>query len=312
MIRRALLILIGASAVFLVPWTVYLADTLPDAYGTDQWRLAWVGFDTALICCFAAAAWLGLRRRRGAVPLLAATAALLCCDAWFDVVLDWAGPDRWTSVALAVFVEVPLAILLGLRSRSLLTGGMPSRMLTTRDIEIHTDTSCQRLLSELASIAPATPETLAAALGQDLAEVTATLRRLAHAGYSRQDNDGRWRPGRQTLRMPTLAEVDESDRPAVAAYLEAKYASELRLLTWAAEHRDEFGPWGRGDRAVTHLTANEMASLDAEYNELLVRYCLLHARPTPDTREVAIRFYAFPFPGRAAIEAPASTAVTAS
>jgi hypothetical protein len=38
-----------------------------------------------------------VRRRRAAVPLLAAMAALLLCDAWFDVVLDWTSPDRWTK-----------------------------------------------------------------------------------------------------------------------------------------------------------------------------------------------------------------------
>jgi hypothetical protein len=89
MIRRVLLVFLGAAAVCLVPWTGYLAQTLPDRYEASQWRTAWVGFDVALACCFAGAAWLGLRRR-AAVPLLVAAAALLCCDAWFDVVLDWA------------------------------------------------------------------------------------------------------------------------------------------------------------------------------------------------------------------------------
>lgn len=72
-IRRFLLFFLGAAAVCLVSWIVYLANTLPDQFDTGQWRAAWVGFDVALLGCFASAAWLGVRRRRAAVPLLAAT-----------------------------------------------------------------------------------------------------------------------------------------------------------------------------------------------------------------------------------------------
>jgi hypothetical protein len=306
-IRRVLLLLIGGAAVFLVPWTAYPADTLPAEHNTNQWRLAWVGFDIALVCCFAVATWLGLSRRREAVPLLAGTAALLCCDAWFDVVLDWTEPDRWTSVAMAVLVEVPIAILLGLRSRLLLTGGMPSRVLTLQDIEIHADASYQRLLRNLGTLGAAQSDTLTTALGRRGSEVT--LHRLAGAGYVRQSGDGRWRPGRQTLWIPTLDEINDSERPKVAAFLEAKYAAELQLLTWAANHRDEFDSWGKGERAVTHLTVTELASFNAEYNELLIRYCLLHAGPTAGTREVAIRFYAFPFPEHPINDVPDKTRI---
>ncbi|SDY10893.1 hypothetical protein SAMN05421504_104531 [Amycolatopsis xylanica] len=306
MIRRLLLTALGAAALLLVPWTVYLARTLPAGHDTGQWRSAWVGFDIALLCCFTVAAWLGLRRRRAAVPMLAATAALLCCDAWFDVVLDWSAPDRMVSVAMAVLVEIPLAIVLAWRARQLLTGGMPSRGMTVRDIELHNDPSYQRLTRELGTLGTATPGTLATALGHSRDEVNARLRRLAEGGYVRQGSDGQWRTVGQSLRLPVLAEVDEPDRPAVAAYLAAKYEGELRLLGWAAEHRDEFGPWGQGERAVTHLTAAELAGFTAEYNELLTRYCLLRDRPSANTREIAIRFYAFPFPANMSARADRS------
>jgi hypothetical protein len=296
-IRRVLLAFIGVAAVVLVPWTAYLAGTLPDNHGTTQWRLAWVGFDVALACCFAVATWLGARRRRGAVPVLAATAALLCCDAWFDVVLDWTDPDRWTSVALALVVELPLAVLLGLRARHLLTDGMPRRTLALRDVEIHANTDNQELLAALDF--PTTADVLAASLDRRPDDVTSALRQLATAGYARQDRDGRWRRDRQDLRMPALADVDEAERPRIAAFLDAKFAHELKLLTWAAEHRDDFGPWGKGERATAHLTEAELTSLDAEYHELAIRYCLLRTGQAPGTREVAIRFYAFPLPKQA-------------
>jgi hypothetical protein len=70
---------------------------------------------------------LGLRRRRAAVPLLAATAALLCADAWFDVVLDWGGPDQWMSVLMALLLELPVAILLMAYARKAL--GKPVRQM---------------------------------------------------------------------------------------------------------------------------------------------------------------------------------------
>ncbi|ALG08454.1 hypothetical protein [Kibdelosporangium phytohabitans] len=77
MSRRLLLLVVGGAAVLLVPWTIYLAGVLPDHHRIGEWRLAWVGFDIALVCCFAVAVRLGLRRRRAAVPMMAATAAML-------------------------------------------------------------------------------------------------------------------------------------------------------------------------------------------------------------------------------------------
>jgi hypothetical protein len=119
-IRRLLLVFLGAAAVFLVPWTVYLAYTLPTTFDTGQWNLAWVGFDAGLGCCFALACWLGWRRHRAAVPMLAATATLLCCDAWFDVILDTGTRDIWGSLASAVFIELPLAFLMFNAARRLI------------------------------------------------------------------------------------------------------------------------------------------------------------------------------------------------
>ncbi|WP_147403849.1 hypothetical protein [Nocardia panacis] len=77
--RRVLLAVTAGGALFLVPWTLWLAVQLPNGYTTYEWRLAWVGFDVLLLTGLACSAWLGLRRRRAAVPVLNATAALLGC-----------------------------------------------------------------------------------------------------------------------------------------------------------------------------------------------------------------------------------------
>lgn len=292
MIRRMLLVFLGAAAVFLVPWTVYLAQSLPDRFDTGQWRAAWVGFDVALLCCFAGAAWLGLRRRRAAVPLLVATAALLCCDAWFDVVLDWESPDRWTSVLLAAVAEVPIAMLLLIAARRLLAA-TPRRTLTVRDIEVYDDPWRQRLLRGL----PATADDLAATTDRPVTEVAATLDSLAEDGYVRRRRDGRWHELPQYLREPRLDELAEPHRSRVTAYLDEKYDEEVRLLAWAAAHRDEFGPWGKAQRASARLTAPELREFEIAYLELLTRFCQLRHHPVPGVRTVAVRFYAFPPPG---------------
>src|SRR4029079_15256047 len=69
MSRRVLRAFVGSAAAGLLPWTIYLAQTLPDRHASNSWKLAWVGFDTGLLLLFAAATVLGLRRRRAAVPL---------------------------------------------------------------------------------------------------------------------------------------------------------------------------------------------------------------------------------------------------
>jgi hypothetical protein len=290
MTRRFMLLFLGAAAVCLVPWIVYLADTLPDRHDAAQWRVAWVGFDVALVGCFATAAWLGLRRRRAAVPLLAATAALLFCDAWFDVLLDWASPDRWMSIALAGCAEVPIAVVLLVAARRLLTGEMRRRALTIRDIEVYDDPRAQELLRAL----PATAAELATRTGA--ADVEEDLCRLAEDGFVRRQRDGRWVALPQALRETRPDEFAEPHRSRVAAYLDELYERELALLSWAAAHRDEFGPWGKAQRASARLTEPELRAFEAEYLELLARYVRLRGRPGPGVRRVAVRFFAFPSP----------------
>ncbi|TNC29255.1 hypothetical protein FG385_03090 [Amycolatopsis alkalitolerans] len=287
-----LIVFLGGAAVCLAPWIVYLAHTLPQRFDTGQWRTAWVGFDVALLCCFAGAAWLGLRRRRAAVPLLVATATLLCCDAWFDVLLDWTSPDRWTSVALAACAEVPIAAVLLVAANRLLVDRPRERTFTVRDIEVHTDPLAGRLLAAL----PSTVDDLARLTGQAGSEIATRLGALAADGYARKGRDGKWSALPQYFREPKLDEIDEPDRARVARYLDEKYDRELRLLAWAAGHRAEFGPWGRAHRAAARLTEPELRRFADDYRDLLTRHCQAHRHPVPGEREVAVRFYAFPPP----------------
>jgi hypothetical protein len=106
--RRRLAVLLGVVSAGLVPWTLWLALSLPKQRVAHHYDLAWVGFDLALAASIAATAWSALRRPRWLVPLASATGTMLVCDAWFDVVTAPAG-ERLEAVLLAALAELPLA-----------------------------------------------------------------------------------------------------------------------------------------------------------------------------------------------------------
>ena len=82
--RRAAL-LYAAAAVLLIPWTVYLAVTLPRRDIDTHYRGAWVGFDILLVTAIVLTAYYAFRMdARVQLPAMA-TATLLVVDAWFDV-----------------------------------------------------------------------------------------------------------------------------------------------------------------------------------------------------------------------------------
>jgi hypothetical protein len=110
-LRRVRLVLIVGAIVGLVPWTVYLAITLPDKYIAHNWIATWVGFDVLLLVFMVATAAFGLLRRQLLVLTAFTTGVLLICDAWFDV-MTAAPADRWLSVLTAVLGELPLAAVL--------------------------------------------------------------------------------------------------------------------------------------------------------------------------------------------------------
>lgn len=110
--RRTILVTATVAAILLIPWTAYLALTLPERHRVIDWPLTWVGLDLALAAGFAATAWFGWRRRHLVMPAMLVTATLLLCDAWFDVTLSWGGHEQVASIIAAAGIEVPLALLL--------------------------------------------------------------------------------------------------------------------------------------------------------------------------------------------------------
>jgi hypothetical protein len=111
-IRKWRTALVLASVAALIPWTVYLAMTLPSHYEARNWVATWVGFDILLVLMLTATAIAGWRRRQLLFPTAFASGVLLICDAWFDVMTSQPGSDLMQALLSALLLELPLAFLL--------------------------------------------------------------------------------------------------------------------------------------------------------------------------------------------------------
>jgi hypothetical protein len=118
--RKILLAAIIICCVVLAIWIGVLAVTLPRYYRAGGWRGAWVGFDVAELGAFVATGWAAWKRRQVLIICLVVLATLLCCDAWFDVVLDARTKGFLFSLLSAVLIELPLAAVAILLARRLM------------------------------------------------------------------------------------------------------------------------------------------------------------------------------------------------
>ena len=107
--RTALMLLCVAA---LIPWTVYLAVTLPEHYVARNWVLTWVGFDILLLTMLTLTALAGWKRRQLVFPTAFASGVLLICDSWFDVMTSQRGSDLTQALLSAFLLELPLAFIL--------------------------------------------------------------------------------------------------------------------------------------------------------------------------------------------------------
>ncbi len=95
----------------MLPWTIWLSASLKPHHVTNDWDLAWSGFDSALALLFIATAGAAYRRSPWVGALAAATGTMLVIDAWFDVVLESHWDERRNAILLAAIAEIPIAIL---------------------------------------------------------------------------------------------------------------------------------------------------------------------------------------------------------
>jgi hypothetical protein len=95
----------------LLPWTVWLYQTLPSRATADNWDVAWTGFDVALAVTLLATAVGALRSSSWTQGAAASAATLLVCDGWFDVTTSRTNHELMVAVTMAALAEGPLALL---------------------------------------------------------------------------------------------------------------------------------------------------------------------------------------------------------
>lgn len=101
----------GLCAVILLPWIVIAAATLPSHQLSENYDVAWAGYDVGLFAGLVCTALSALRRSRWLTIAASATGALLLADSWFDVLTSPGGWDIAEAVAMALLAELPLAAL---------------------------------------------------------------------------------------------------------------------------------------------------------------------------------------------------------
>ena len=111
MLRRWAGALFAVVGLALMPWAFWLGYSLPSRQVAHHWDLAWAGYDVVLATALLGTAFALFTGRPVVRSFAAATGALLLTDAWFDIVTSGPGGGRWGAIALAVFGEIPLAIL---------------------------------------------------------------------------------------------------------------------------------------------------------------------------------------------------------
>jgi hypothetical protein len=95
----------------MFPWLVVLARTLPASGRVVHWSTAWVGLDAMEGCALLVTGLLTIRRDESCSLTAAVAATLVLTDAWFDVLTSAPGSAAITALALAVRIEVPVALI---------------------------------------------------------------------------------------------------------------------------------------------------------------------------------------------------------
>lgn len=95
-----------------MPWIAVLILQLHGQAGRRSFGSSWVGLDVLESACLLTVSLLISRRHRASSPAAAATAAILCMDAYFDTMSSPPQVLYGESLAMACFVELPLAALL--------------------------------------------------------------------------------------------------------------------------------------------------------------------------------------------------------
>ena len=108
--RRSLATGFTFAALVLIPWSMWLAATLPRRTAAYHWSAAWAGFDLILSIALAGMAVALWRASPWLLAFAGAAAGLLLVDAWFDV-LTSSARNRPIAIGEAVIFEIPLFLV---------------------------------------------------------------------------------------------------------------------------------------------------------------------------------------------------------
>ncbi len=134
--RQLLSMSILAGVAMLIPWTSFLAVTLPSHFRAHNWSVTWVGFDAALMLVLIATAWAAWFRRQVLAALSVVAATMLLCDAWFDVNTAWGTHGVKVSIATALAGNIPLSLALLWLTRRILLGTAAVVAVATHRTEV--------------------------------------------------------------------------------------------------------------------------------------------------------------------------------
>ncbi len=103
--------LYAIGAAVLLPWTIYLSDSLPTRTISHHWDIAWGGFDALVILVMILTAYFTARKSIWVVLTSSALGTALLVDAWFDILTARGGKDQFQAFLLALFGELPVAAI---------------------------------------------------------------------------------------------------------------------------------------------------------------------------------------------------------
>jgi hypothetical protein len=105
----AVLYILGS--IIVLPWTIYLDQSLPTRHLFRHWDIAWVGLDIGLLISLLATGILAYRKSLWVAFASVMTGTFLIIDAWFDVMGAHPGRELAQAVLAAILLELPLAAL---------------------------------------------------------------------------------------------------------------------------------------------------------------------------------------------------------
>ena len=100
-----------AGSTVVLPWTIYLDQSLPTHHLFRHWDIAWVGLDVGLFISLLLTGILAFKRSLYLILAAMATGSLLLVDAWFDMMGAHPGRELVGAILAAILLELPLTAL---------------------------------------------------------------------------------------------------------------------------------------------------------------------------------------------------------